>query len=319
MVEAAKTQKSGGAKIRRTKRLVVARLGDGSLCNSLRLNGVVESAIDGTDGLEVAFLVEGKIVLLAEGLQAGVDDLVVVAGHAGPQMVLNLVVKMASDDVDDKGGGNILGRGKGRSEPITLLSMTVDGEHGVVKGEDPSEVSSTDSESPEPPEAPSEVVAHEAQVAQHGEVEDQAREFKDVELTDHPQRVEEAVNVQHGGRAEERPVPDLPTNEGLVRLLKLLLIPSEERKGANIEVQFGVVGGSMVPRVPSFPPIRRAAHQDGVEQHVPEVVLLAIEEDRVVTKIVLQETSLGPAAAHNRRCKSQSRNQQKKKRPSSPG
>lgn len=126
--------------ILRNPRLEVTRLRSGSLFRGLRLNSIGESAIDRTDGLEVALLVEGKIVLLAESLEARMNDLVVMTGHARPQVVLNLVVEVTSDDIDNEGRSDILSGGDGGSDPITLLLMTIDREHGVVKRENPSEV-----------------------------------------------------------------------------------------------------------------------------------------------------------------------------------
>lgn len=55
----------------------------------------------------------------------------------------------------------------------------------------------------------------------------------------------------------------------------------------------------MVACMATFPPIGTAAHQDRVEEHVGNIITLAVEEDGTVSQIVLNQTTLSPAAAHN--------------------
>lgn len=107
----------------------------------------------------------------------------------------------------------------------------------------------------------------------------QSKRFSNVELTNHPDRVQNTVDVQHGGRSKEGPVPDLPVDERLERLLELLLIPGEQGQSTDIQIELRMVRRSMMAGMTALPPIGTSSHQKGIEQDVSSVVLLAVEEN----------------------------------------
>jgi len=101
----------------------------------------VKGAVNGFDGVEEGFFVEGEVVLLAESEEARVNEFVVVAGHARPEVVFDLVVEVTRDEIHEEGRRDVLGGGEGGRDPIAIVEvLAINGEHGVIQGKDPAKV-----------------------------------------------------------------------------------------------------------------------------------------------------------------------------------
>lgn len=90
---------------------------------------------------------ERDAVLLQDGLKHLVKRWVISTRHVREQMVLNLVVEVTSEEIEPALnilvlGDDVLGGIARGVNPVLILRATNDGEHVVVKGEDPTKVSS---------------------------------------------------------------------------------------------------------------------------------------------------------------------------------
>lgn len=202
----------------------------------------MECAIDGFDGVGPRFFVEGEVVLLAEGEKARVNEFVVVARHARPEVVFDLVIEVTRNHIDEEGGRDVLSGGESGGDPIAFfIVLAIDGVHGVVQGKDPAKIGTADHQGPGPPEEPGGDIAHPHEPTQHGEVQGQRHRFDPIKVAHHPQDIQDTIDPQHRWGSQEGPIPRLVFGQSSHRLFVLLLIPRKQRQRSYIQIHLRMV------------------------------------------------------------------------------